>query len=42
MTRLVYKLATGVGVYDTQTGLRAFSYKLMLLMLDIKGERSQV
>ena len=39
MTRLVYKLATGVGVYDTQTGLRAFSYKLMLLMLDIKGER---
>ncbi len=39
MTRLVYKLATGVGVYDTQTGLRAFSYKLMPLMLDIKGER---
>lgn len=39
MTRLVYKIATGVKVYDTQTGLRAFSYKLLPLMLEIKGER---
>lgn len=39
MTRLVYKIATGVKVYDTQTGLRAFSYKLIPLMLEIKGER---
>lgn len=39
MTRLVYKIATGVKVYDTQTGLRAFSYKLVPLMLEIKGER---
>lgn len=39
MTRLVYRIATGVKVYDTQTGLRAFSYKLVPLMLEIKGER---
>ena len=39
MTRLVYKIATGVKVYDTQTGLRAFSYILVPLMLEIKGER---
>ena len=39
MTRIVYKLATRVDVYDTQTGLRAFSYKLIDLMLEIKGER---
>ncbi len=39
LTRLVYKLATRVDVYDTQTGLRAFSYKIMDLMLEIKGER---
>ena len=39
VTRNVFKLATGVNIYDTQTGLRAFSQKLMPYMLKIPGER---
>jgi glycosyltransferase involved in cell wall biosynthesis len=39
ITRFVYRIATGAKVFDTQTGLRAFSYKLIPLMLSIKGER---
>lgn len=38
-TRLVYRLATGVPVTDTQTGLRAFHGNLLSRMLSIPGER---
>jgi len=39
ITRFVYRITTGLDVYDTQTGLRAFSKKLVPFMLDIEGER---
>lgn len=39
VTRGVFRLCSGVKVYDTQTGLRAFSDKLIELMLHIGGER---
>ena len=39
MTRLVYRLSTGLKVYDTQTGLRAFHIQLLPRMLEIPGER---
>ena len=39
MTRLVYRLSTGLKVYDTQTGLRAFHQDLLPRMLGIPGER---
>ncbi len=39
VTRLVFKAASGVGIHDTQTGLRAFSHRLLPLMLEIPGER---
>ncbi len=39
LTRLVYKLSTGISVYDTQTGLRAFSDEIIDKLTCIKGER---
>lgn len=39
ITRFIYKITTGLDVYDTQTGLRAFSYQLMDFFLGIDGER---
>ena len=39
VTRGVYKLTTGLSVYDTQTGLRAFHTDLLPLMREIDGER---
>ena len=39
MTRLVYRLSTGLKVYDTQTGLRAFHKDLLPRMLGIPGDR---
>ena len=39
MTRLVYRMSTGLKVYDTQTGLRAFHKNLLPRMLEIPGER---
>ncbi len=39
ITRAVFHIASGVRVYDTQTGLRAFSVRLIPTMLGIKGER---
>lgn len=39
ITRFTYRLATGLDVYDTQTGLRAFSEQLVPYMLGIEGER---
>ena len=39
VTRCVYRLCSGVKVYDTQTGLRAFSDALTPALLDVGGER---
>lgn len=38
-TRLVFRLASGVSVYDTQTGLRGFDRAGMKLFMDVKGDR---
>ena len=39
ITRNIFKKKTGLSIYDTQSGLRAFSYKLMDYMLSISGNR---
>lgn len=39
LTRLLFRLLTGVSVSDTQTGLRAFSAELLDFMEQIPGER---
>jgi len=39
ITRFVYRITTGIDVYDTQSGLRAFSCKLLPFMLKVDGER---
>lgn len=39
ITRYVFALASGVKVYDTQTGLRAFSVSRIPTLLALKGER---
>ncbi|MCJ7836770.1 bifunctional glycosyltransferase family 2/GtrA family protein [Cuneatibacter sp. NSJ-177] len=39
ITRLVYRISTGEKVYDTQTGLRAFSGNLVSFLLTIPGKR---
>ena len=39
ITRVVFKLSTGIDVYDTQTGLRAFKSNLLPFMLNIPGDR---
>lgn len=39
ITKIVYKIATGINIYDTQTGLRAFSNILTDKMLNIEGDR---
>ena len=39
ITRKVFRMTTGVAVSDTQTGLRAFSSRLLDFMLNIPGER---
>ena len=39
ITRYVFRLVSGCAVYDTQTGLRAFSDDLMDKMLSIEGNR---
>ena len=39
ITKEVFNLCTGVEVKDTQTGMRAFSGKMIPEMLDIPGER---
>ena len=39
VTRLVFRLSSGVSVYDTQTGLRAFDGRWLTRMLAIPGER---
>ena len=39
ITRIVYRLITGVKVSDTQTGLRVFDSELTEKLLSVKGER---
>ena len=39
ITRKVFSVASGVSVYDTQTGLRAFDREVMKTFVDIPGER---
>lgn len=39
LTRLVFRLNTGKRIYDTQTGLRAFSHLQLPLLLDVDGAR---
>ncbi len=39
ITRFVFRLSTGTAIYDTQTGLRAFSNGLTDYMLSVEGER---
>ncbi len=39
MTRIVFAVATGVRVFDTQTGLRAFAISSIPEMLKLKGDR---
>lgn len=39
ITRFIYKITTSLDIYDTQTGLRAFSNNLIDYMLVIEGDR---
>lgn len=39
ITRAVFRLSTGVAVFDTQTGLRAFAVSRIPMMLEMRGER---
>lgn len=39
ITRFIYRSATRIDVYDTQSGLRAFSSKLIDYLLKIEGNR---
>ena len=39
LTRQVFSIASGVKVYDTQTGLRAFGRRAMQRFVDVPGER---
>lgn len=39
ITRKIFKRHTGLNIYDTQSGLRAFSSNLIDYMLNTKGER---
>lgn len=39
LTRILFKLQTGVPIRDTQTGLRAFQTQMIPFMLGIKGDR---
>ena len=39
ITRGVFRLSTGVRVYDTQTGLRAFSQDLLFALRGVQGDR---
>lgn len=39
ITRRVYRMVTGLKVYDTQSGLRAFSIKMLPSMQGIPGDR---
>ncbi len=38
-TRILFKLATGISVYDTQTGLRGFPMSLLPELIELPGDR---
>lgn len=38
-TRILYKLATGISIYDTQTGLRGFPMSLLPDLIKLEGDR---
>lgn len=38
-TRILYKLATGISIYDTQTGLRGFPMSLLPDLIAVSGDR---
>jgi glycosyltransferase involved in cell wall biosynthesis len=38
-TRVLYKLATGISIYDTQTGLRGFPMSLLPELETLEGDR---
>lgn len=39
ITKVIYRMSTGVKIYDTQTGLRAFSNVLIDRLIEIEGDR---
>jgi len=39
ITRFVFRISTGVPIYDTQTGLRAFAVRRIPMMLSMRGDR---
>lgn len=39
ITRYVFKLVSGGSIWDTQSGLRAFSFNMIPFLLDVKGDR---
>ncbi len=39
LTRMVYRLSTGLSIHDTQTGLRAFPVQMISELLSIEGQR---
>ena len=39
LTRIIYRFATGIDVYDTQSGLRVFNNTLVDFLMDIEGNR---
>jgi len=39
ITRMIFALSTGVKIFDTQTGLRAFGVFRIPMMLEMKGDR---
>ena len=39
LTRILFKIQTGVSVTDTQTGLRAFQTQMISFMLGVEGDR---
>lgn len=39
ITKAIYHITTGINIYDTQTGLRCFTDKLMEFALNVKGDR---
>ncbi|MDO5011184.1 MAG: bifunctional glycosyltransferase family 2/GtrA family protein [Intestinibacter bartlettii] len=39
MTRYIYKVVSRISIWDTQSGLRAFSFDMIPFLLNIKGDR---
>lgn len=39
ITKFVYNIVAHANIYDTQTGLRCFSYKLTNFLLNVEGDR---